>query len=220
MCEHLRMDPKDDPEARIRELERTLSERASELGAGQPPTRQWPQPNFPPPPAGPPAPWPGYADPAPRRSRSAVPILLVLVGGLGLIATLGITAYHLLGSSGSTRSDTTTSRSTMTLTAVPGAPTGGPSTSTPAPNETVTVSGIAEHRTIECDGNAVIVSGIENNLTLNGHCNSVSISGIQNIVTVESVNTIGVSGFDNHVTYRTGEPQINKSGKDNTVEQG
>ena len=36
MWEHLRMDPKDDPEARIRELERSLNDQArtSELGGG------------------------------------------------------------------------------------------------------------------------------------------------------------------------------------------
>lgn len=39
-------------------------------------------------------------------------------------------------------------------------------------------------------------------------------------MTVETAVKIGVSGIDNQVTYRTGEPEVAKSGNNNTVEQG
>ena len=82
------------------------------------------------------------------------------------------------------------------------------------------VSGISEHRTVECRDNTVIVSGIENELEIIGHCAALTVSGVENVITVESVDTIGVSGFDNRVTYRSGEPEVSKSGQSNVVEQG
>ncbi|OBJ91188.1 hypothetical protein A5639_10745 [Mycolicibacterium conceptionense] len=82
------------------------------------------------------------------------------------------------------------------------------------------VSGINEHRTIECQDNTVIVSGIQNELEITGHCTAVTVSGVENVIRVEAADTIGVSGFDNRVTYRTGEPEVSKSGQSNVVEQG
>ncbi len=241
MCEHLRMDPSDDPEQRIRELERPLAERASELGtdkytapASPPPTQPWTHANYPPPPPGPPAPWPGYADPyppAPRPRGSAGAGVLFLLGVvIFFVVAGGVTAYLMFSGSGrdtggdGSTAGQTTSRSKITIAApqpVPSpSPAQPPQASTAAPGETVIVSGINEHKTIACNGNAVTVSGIENTVEITGHCSTIGVSGIQNTITAESADSIGVSGFENHVTYRSGTPQVANSGQDNIVEQG
>jgi hypothetical protein len=46
------------------------------------------------------------------------------------------------------------------------------------------------------------------------------VSGVQNSVTVEAVDSIAASGFDNKVTYRSGAPKISNSGGSNVVQQG
>lgn len=239
MCEHLRMDPKDDPEARIRELERPLAEaaRTSELSAGSsadpPPTQPWTYPtSFPPPPPGPPAPWPGYepypapAPPSPQR-RSGSPHLFLVFGGFALALVVGglVTAYLTFSKTdtGDTATGTVTDSQSTTIrqTTINGVPVPGSVAPTQVPaGETVIVSGINEHRTVECRDNTVIVSGIQNELEITGHCTAVTVSGIENVITVESSETIGVSGFDNRVTYRAGEPEVSKSGQSNVVEQG
>ncbi|OFB40327.1 hypothetical protein BA059_09920 [Mycolicibacterium sp. (ex Dasyatis americana)] len=237
MCEHLRMDPKDDPEARIRELERPLADaaRTSELGTGgpaaPPPTQPWTQANtFPPPPPGPPAPWPGYqpypAPPAPQRSAGSMHLFLVF-GGLAAALVVGgiVTAYLAFNQTdtGDSASGTVSDSQSTTIgqTTISGVPLPGSAAPTQVPaGETLIVSGINEHRTVECRDNTVIVSGIENELDITGHCAAITVSGVENVITVESVDTIGVSGFDNRVTYRTGEPDVSKSGQSNVVERG
>ncbi|MHC9292136.1 DUF3060 domain-containing protein [Mycobacterium sp. LTG2003] len=227
------MDPQEDPEARIRELERPLADvaRASELGTGPDagnvsPTQPWTHGTpFPPPPPGPPAPWPGYADqfpaPPPPHNGSGARILVVL--GLIMVSLFaaGIAAYVMF-SGGGTGSDETAAPPNPTVQAPVIAPprVTTESTTVTAPGETVIVSGINENRTVACNGNAVIVSGIENTLTITGHCANVAVSGIQNTITVDSADSIGVSGFENRVTFHTGQPEISKSGQDNSVEQG
>jgi hypothetical protein len=234
MCEHLRMDPKDDPEARIRELERPLADaaRSSELGTGHsavpPPTQRWTQGNtFPPPPPGPPAPWPGYepypAPPAPQRKTGNLPVFF-MVGMATTMAVVGsIASFVIFSSDDSASTDrfTDSQSTTMRRTVVSPMPRPGAVAPTQVPTgETVTVSGINGHRTLECRDNIVIVSGVENELEITGHCTALTVSGVENVVTVESVDTIGVSGFDNRVTFHTGEPDVSKSGQSNVVEQG
>lgn len=242
MCEHLRMDPKDDPEARIRELERPLADaaQASELGTGKsvrpsgpPPTQPWTN-AYPPPPPGPPAPWPGYepypTPPQPRRTSSATPFL-VLFGALTVILVAGgIAATVMFSNTGAGTGDTETTdtdsysdsqSTTIRQTSINGVPVPGPVAPTQVPaGETVIVSGINEHRTVECRDNTVIVSGIENELEITGHCVGLTVSGVKNVITVESADAIGVSGFENRVTYRSGEPEVSNSGQSNVVEAG
>ena len=86
--------------------------------------------------------------------------------------------------------------------------------------EPTVVSGVGAHRTVECHDTVVIVSGVENQLEITGHCAAVTVSGIENVITVDSVDTIGVSGFDNRVTYRSGDPDVSTSGQSNVVERG
>ncbi|PRP61045.1 hypothetical protein C7B72_24095, partial [Bacillus halotolerans] len=53
-----------------------------------------------------------------------------------------------------------------------------------------------------------------------GNCDTLTVSGVENTVTVEAARKIGASGFDNKVTYLSGEPEVSKSGNNNSVEQG
>jgi Protein of unknown function (DUF3060) len=60
--------------------------------------------------------------------------------------------------------------------------------------------------------------GIEYSVT--GHCASLAISSYNNKVTVDSVDTITVSGYGNNVTYHSGVPKVTDSGYDNNIQQG
>ena len=84
----------------------------------------------------------------------------------------------------------------------------------------ISLSGIAEHRTVTCTGGAVEISGINNTVEITGHCDRVGVSGIENIVTLESADVIEASGISNRVTYHSGDPRIDSSGSDVTVTQG
>ena len=71
-----------------------------------------------------------------------------------------------------------------------------------------------------CNNGALTLSsyGIKFNVT--GHCASLAISSYNNNVTVDSVDTINVSGYDNVVTYHSGSPKISDSGSNNKVALG
>lgn len=53
-----------------------------------------------------------------------------------------------------------------------------------------------------------------------GHCATLAISSYDNKVTVDSVDTIAVSGYNNTVSYHSGAPKITNSGYDNNIRQG
>ncbi|MDT7756177.1 MAG: hypothetical protein QOH27_2075, partial [Mycobacterium sp.] len=46
------------------------------------------------------------------------------------------------------------------------------------------------------------------------------VSGVQTKVTVDTADDIEASGMKNAVTYQSGSPQVNKSGLDNSVDEG
>lgn len=233
------MDPQDDPEARIRELERPLADRAEELGTGAahhnappPPTRPWTHGNvFPPPPPGPPAPWPGYAEdlPTPVPMPHTPPpvhtgrVLLVLAGVVAVLITAGVAAFVMftgaVTSGIQTIADDPPSQPSPYVPPIPAAPpVAGPEVA--GPGQTVNVAGASYQRDVVCDGGTVVVSGVENTITISGHCAALTVSGVRNTITVDEVDAIGVSGFENRVTYLSGEPDIAKSGMDNAVEKG
>ncbi len=265
------MDPKDDPEARIRELERSLNEQArtselggggSELGGGQadyvepppaPPPGAYTAPytaapgaygsNHPPPPGtfGTPYPQSGSFGGTPFgpvvRSSSAgfrvgwLVFALMSVVGLGIAGAIFAVFYTTsrsipdlptFGNDGNITvkpPSITVAPPSITVGQVPG-PTAGSSVPTVVPGGTVSVSGANNAETVVCDGGgSVSVSGFSNTVTITGHCAELTVSGFQNKVVVDSSDTIGASGFNNNVTYRSGTPQIDKSG-DNVVEQG
>ncbi|WAJ45763.1 DUF3060 domain-containing protein [Mycobacterium sp. Aquia_216] len=223
------MESQDDPEKRIRDLERPLADaaRASELG-GAPQGGQ----SYPPPPPGPVPPPPPpmygyggpYGGPAPKPPAGnrmwwivgtiIVVGVLVLAGGIAAFAAHQLSGVRSIISSGVTTSPVTTSPRTTTRSP-------GPSTlPQPPQGAPLDVSGIDENKTIACNDNAVTVSGINNTIVITGHCASLSVSGMKNSVTVDAADTIEASGMNNHVTFHSGAPTVSNSGVDNVVEQG
>jgi hypothetical protein len=246
--EHQPMNPEDDPEARIRELEQPLADRAHASELGDPGNYSYP----PPPPPGPVPPPPmsanmtpppygygssPYAGTTPKTSSgirwfwilAAVGIIgvLVLVGGIAAYAARQFSHGDLVVTSPteSTSPEPTSPGSTRNRpTPTNGKtrpPSSGPSPSATAPaGEAVTVSGINENKTVTCNANVVNISGISNNVVITGHCAAVNVSGMQNVVTVDTADTIETSGLNNKVIYHAGSPKISKSGSGNTVDQG
>jgi hypothetical protein len=238
------MEPQDDPEKRIRDLERPLADtaRASELGEpargglGYPPPPPGPVPPAPPPYNAPPAydapPAYSYAGPygTPPKSSGGNRLWWIL-GAVIVVAVLalagGIAAFagHQFSRVRSIIASTPTS--TVRVTNAPGTTPRGPNASasgtpTPVPQwgGQLTVSGINENRTVACNDSTVTVSGISNTVVLTGHCASLTVSGMKNVVTVDAVDNIDASGLDNQVTFHSGSPQISNSGSENTVQQG
>lgn len=229
MCKHLRMEPDGDPETRIRDLERPLADQAhaSELGtrpygASSPtevpvpvPSPQYGSPYYSPPQR--------VVHKRPQTAVWLVPLIVVGVVGVGI---MGLVAFFNLAGSGT---------DAPARPGSPGIAGGGGSVDAPraqprldptddvvtvAAGSSLSIGGIEQHRTVICDQGSVSVSGITNTVEIQGSCANVSVSGMDNIVTVDSAQTITASGFDNQVTYRDGNPEISKSGRGNTVEQG
>jgi hypothetical protein len=246
LWEHLCMESEDDPEARIRELERPLADeaRASEAGATQPAGPY----NYPPggyttapgaayPPGGAvPPPPPAYGTPyppQPPRARSSTRWLWLFLAGFFVISAISV-AGTIINSSHrgiSGRPATLPSAPSVSATspASPASPTQTPSAAStalppavpvPPSGDTQTVAGINVNQTITCNASLVDVSGISNTVVITGHCKSLTVSGVQNKVTVDSVDTIEASGFNNQITYHSGSPDIEKSGDGNIVGQG
>jgi Protein of unknown function (DUF3060) len=242
------MNAEDDPERRIRELEQPLADsaRASELGATQPaggytypsgpsgpsgPSDPYASPwagapiPLPPPPLSYGGPFPGTS-PQPPSGNRAWWILgaVFLVGVLALVGGIAAFAAHRFSRAGSVVLSTPPSISrgnTLPGTLprqTPSRPSAGPST--PPLGGNLSVAGINENRTIACNDSIVDVSGVSNTVVITGHCTSVSVSGVQNSITVDAVDTIEASGFNNKVTYHTGSPKVSKSGDGNVVQQG
>jgi hypothetical protein len=245
--DHLRMDPKEDPEARIRELERSLADtaRASELGAAPysgdaftatPPT-------YVPPTATPatyvpssrydggsmdPYATPQYSYPqVPRKMSTGFGALPFVIAGIVLAVMLGIGAVVFFSVRSSIPGGLTSIPSIPSIS-IPSFPsvepprTPGGSASTvqvPPPGGSQSVSGVGENKTVVCNDSAVSISGVTNTVTITGHCTKVTVSGMQNHVTLDTANAIGASGFDNVVTYHSGSPDID-SGGSNVVQQG
>ena len=243
------MNPQDDPEARIRDLERSAAEYgAVELGTSQygsgsaSPPPQLPPPVYPNPypptspygnPYGAPPMYGAPYAPVPRKGSGA-PIALIL----GLIAVAVVVIFGAVGvvmwnMTASDRITTTRpaddpsvggsgspgkSPGSGSPTGLPGIPDAGTVTTAP-PGGQLSVAGVDENKTIECNDGSVTVSGVNNTVTITGHCLSVTVSGVENVVAVDSADSIGASGFDNRVTYKSGSPEINATGS-NVVEQG
>jgi hypothetical protein len=205
---------------------------------GPPPPGQQP---WGPPPQGPPpqGPW-TYGGPPPKppsgnRTWWIVGTLIVIVFLLLAAGIAAFVAHKISGArsiinsppsiSGTYSPPKSTSRSpapstTRTRTPTPST-SAAPSTSpAPSPGSSLTISGIGENKTVACNDNIVTVSGITNTVTITGHCTSLTVSGMQNTVTVDAADSIEASGFNNKVTYHTGQPKISNFGGSNVVQQG
>jgi Protein of unknown function (DUF3060) len=232
------MKPEDDPEARIRELERPLADtaRASELGSAQTPGGY----PYPPGPAAPPLPPPppfNYGTSLPRTSLRSpalsrmlwIFIALFIIGPIALAAAISYNTGHQFSRGLTTLSPAPSVSPSTVPNSLPNneiqTPGAGPSTAPPSKplppvGGNLSAAGINESQTIACNDSIVNVSGISNTVVLTGHCKSLDVSGVQNKVTVDAVDTIEASGFNNRITYHTGSPSIDKSGDGNVVQQG
>lgn len=211
----------DDPEQRIRELERSLSDRASELGVGH---VDAPVPTYIPPPDGYPPPPPGaagyssypppvtFGTPFPRSSPGvfrfgwllfAIPVIGLVIAGISFVVFFQA-------------ADAVTSQFGSIQSANPSI---GGTAPTVAEGGTVSVSGVSKRESVACDGGSVNVSGVSNTVEITGHCESVIVSGVENTVKVESADSISASGFTNRVTYTSGSPDTSATG-DNVVARG
>ncbi|AFM15680.1 Protein of unknown function (DUF3060) [Mycolicibacterium chubuense NBB4] len=234
------MEPFGDPEARIRDLERPLTDqaRATELGTRPFEAALVPVPGpVPQPHAGQPFPQDGspyYAPPRQivrKRSTVTAQWLIPAVAGVVLVAgVIGVVtvvtvakvdravaprpvpvAPGMSGGGGSVAGGVPTAQ----------APVGGAaSVPTVAAGATLSIGGVDKHQTVLCDHGAVGVSGVNNTIDIQGSCGTVTVSGMNNVITVEAAGAISASGFDNKVTYRGGTPQISRSGSGNVVAQG
>jgi hypothetical protein len=232
------MNPEDDPEARIRELERPLSDvaKATELGIG-PSGSSYPPPPMPPTAPMPPQGWYGPTGgggyqlpfPAPQPSNGsrvwlivagiAVVLIAIVTGVVVYTANVFTTSFPFPSipasptrASGGGGFDTTPS--------TPGGTGTAPSVEPPVAGGQVSVSGIGEAKAIECNETDVTISGVSNIVTITGHCASLQVSGVSNVITIDSAGAINASGIKNRVTYHSGQPEINNSGSENVVAQG
>jgi len=238
MCKHLLMEPDGDPEARIRDLERPLADRAhaNELGT-QPyeggPSADVPVPphpsGTPPPPPGPylVAPYPQYGSPqygSPQfgspyysppqrvvRKRSPALWLLPVVVGIIVVGTVGAVLVVNFSSfdAGSMRP------------ASPDISGGGGSVDTsgveiPTPATPVPLNPSDKVVTVDV-GDVESFGGIEQHRTIVCNRGTVNISGMTNTVEIQGdCFSVSVSGMDNIVTVESAG-SITASGFDNKV---
>lgn len=106
------------------------------------------------------------------------------------------------------------------IPAAPGETPTDPNALVGTPGQVLTVTGIDETKTIACNDAEVSISGINNTINISGHCASVSVSGADNAITVDAADSIRASGIDNKITYRSGAPQIDTAGSNNSITQG
>ncbi len=207
------MEPQDDPEARIRELERPLADvaRATELGGA----------NYTSDGAGAPTPSPAYGAPYATAPRTAAGrfrpwwLVLALIAVAVLILAVGVAVFRTTmsprGGFGISAPDRQPSvlGGGGSIDRGPGdqpSTTGDGSVTTPPPGGLLSVSGMGETKTIACNDSFVSVSGVSNTVTITGHCMSLTVSGMRNLVTVGTADTISASGLDNRINYLSGSP--------------
>jgi hypothetical protein len=239
------MDPQEDPEARIRQLEQPLADAARTSELGTTPTTSYtgggyvpPQPPptyIPPPPGSAPMPPPTFGasypplyPQVPRRVSvsSGFGGLSLVIAGIVLAVMVGIGAVVFFTVKSSVPGGLTSIPSIpdISIPSIPPTPgAGSPSTpaepTTPAPGTPQSVSGMGENKTLVCNDGPVSVSGVSNTVTITGHCTKIAVSGMQNQVTLDSADVIGASGLKNVVIYHSGSPDINAIDT-NVVQQG
>jgi hypothetical protein len=239
------MNPQDDPEARIRALEQPLADtaRATELGTtpfNPAPGGAYPPPPVPPmpPPAQGPYPQPGYGTPwapppAGRRPSAGVPWIVIGIAAVVFMAIAGGIGFYLSTRPKHQYGSFTVPSISVPSIAMPSIPSmsseepsqpslsaGPPAPTTPPAGGSLSVAGISENKTIVCNDSRVSISGVSNTVTITGHCTSVDVSGMQNHVTLDTSDSIVASGFNNVITYHTGNPNVDNSGGSNDVHQG
>jgi hypothetical protein len=232
------MNPQEDPESRIRDLERSLSDVAgaselrsssSELGAGQyggdygtaplpppPPPPGYAPTGYPPPPGYSADPYTApYANPYPTPPRSSggfswwwLVVATFVVGGVAVGAGVAVFGTHLFSSG------TSITSSPRDRPAISGG--GGILTNMPTPPN-VAVPQVPSAEAPVAPGDPITVAGMGQNKTIACNEGSVSISGMENtIVLTGHCLSVNVSGIENIVTVDSAEAIV-ASGFDNRV---
>lgn len=225
------MNPEDDPEARIRDLERPLADvaRASELGTpdyrsgeylpppvqpyGAPPTQPYgAPPQMPPPVYG--APYPDMYPGPPPKAKSSSGALWFVFAGIAVVVALmvgGVVIWtNMFKLNSATRPPIEIPIPPIELPS--DAPGVGPVPEVPIPSvEVPSALPIPE------PGGLISVSGAGKNEALVCNENVVSVSGVDNTVTITGhCISLSVSGVDNVVNVEAADT-IAASGFDNTV---
>jgi hypothetical protein len=241
------MSSTDDPEERIRQLEQqSANYGARELGTTE--YSSAPPPPIPPPPTAPlppPVYGPYQGDPYQppfgtqynpvRKQGVPVGLITLLVVVLSLVVLGGIAAivwsmmaktdeivssfpsFSQVPEDGSFDAPTIPSVPVIPIPSMPSMPDfDAPPTG--VPGQPLSIAGVDKNQTVACNDAIVSVSGVNNTVELTGHCRSVTVSGVNNRVTIEATDEIGASGFDNQVTYLTGDPKIDAT-QSNTVQR-
>jgi hypothetical protein len=69
-----------------------------------------------------------------------------------------------------------------------------------------------EVKTIECNDGRLTLNGRNLQVTVTGHCADLFVNGWDHYVTVDSADSIRVNGGNTVVVYHSGEPAISKNG--------
>jgi Protein of unknown function (DUF3060) len=206
MSDYLSPD-QEDPEKRIRELERGLAD------TSHPPTQQPTQfpnygynpasgstPAWSPPPAQPRSQsLPGYQStpffrPERRTRRGSPRLWLGLVIAIAFISpAIGAIPWGKLNLFGPTK-----------------VPQGG----------SLTVNDSNASKTVECNDGHLGINGNNLTITVTGHCASLDVNGTNHHITVDKADSIDANGIDNVIIYHSGEPKISKNGIDVTIKHG
>lgn len=85
--------------------------------------------------------------------------------------------------------------------------------------DTINYGAFGTNTEVDCaDGKSLNVGGSNNTLKVKGDCTVVSIAGADNRITLNKVDrSLTITGLNNAVTYRTGEPKVDDRGSGNTV---
>ncbi len=86
----------------------------------------------------------------------------------------------------------------------------------PNPLELV-LTGAGREETLEADGKAVIIQGSSNRFVLQGRPYSVTVTGALNEVDLQETSEIIVTGAENVVRYKSGQPRVKNTGLNNQV---
>lgn len=238
LWEHLRMNPEEDPEARIRELERPLNDQAqaSELGGGQPanpaylppPTSGYTAPDYTAPAYGNPPPYgtqPYGAQPydnqpwsapygaPPRKSSAGIPWVVFGIIAVVFLVAIGIGAVVWTSMSTATRPGVSTGGGSIGIPSIP-------SIDIPSMPSIPAVPGAPDTDPsvmTGAPGQDLTVSGIDENKTITCNDANVTVSGIRNTVNISGhCAKISVSGMNNVVTVDAADT-IGASGFDNRI---
>jgi hypothetical protein len=205
------MDP-DDPEKRIRELERRLADAkggprenvpaGDEVGSAPP---AW----VPPPPSMSPPNYELLRRQMNRRRRLSSMWGIVLIPGILLVAILVFHPYRV-------------EKHSPPATALPGAePTADLSSAlTVGPGGNLTEEPTSDTFTVVCDRAELTIAGSGNSAYVAGHCAHLIVRGSRNRVVADNADVIDTDGSANQVTYHGGAPQISVGGTDNIVRKG